>query len=96
MSTGEFYELHARLHGFGRAMPAFGAKKYGSTMPMPRAARGSWKAADVSKKLKPIGKWGYLWHGSPWQAKAATGAAAAAAATGAVATGYALAREDSE
>ncbi len=68
MNTGRFYEFHARLH----ASPKFGLGSSALGMRMPRGA--GWRAANVTPPIQPYGHIGYLWHGSPWQFKAAVGA----------------------
>ncbi len=66
MNTGRFYEYHARIHG----LPAFG----------PRTAQGMrllpgepWRAINVIPELKPYGRLGYIWYGSPTAFKIAVG-----------------------
>ncbi len=78
MSTGEFYELHAKLHGAGGAS-AFG-KGWARTF---RLLPGEpWQAARVPG-IRPYGTLGYLWFGSTTRLKIAAGAIGMAVGTGA-------------
>ncbi|RMD63826.1 RHS repeat-associated core domain-containing protein, partial [Candidatus Parcubacteria bacterium] len=74
MSTGRFYELHARLHGgaFGRVVA--------QVFRMPGG--GVWKATNVIPPLSAYGKIGYLWYGSPTSLKAVVIGGASAAGGG--------------
>ena len=87
MSKGEFYELHARLHRgllFGKKYPAEGF----------RLLPGEpWLAARVTPALKPFGKIGYLWYGSPLELKLLVGGGVLG---GGAAVGYALWPDDEE
>ena len=58
MSTGQFYELHSRLHGQG----AFGPRTAQGMRMLPGEA---WRASRLSPSPTPYGRLGYLWHGSP-------------------------------
>ncbi len=72
MTTAEFYELHARLHGG----PAFGTRTAQGMRLIPGEP---WRAANVVPALQPYGKLGYLWHASPTPLKLTVGGALGAA-----------------
>ena len=76
MSTGQFYEYHARLHAKG----LFGLRpKTATVMPMP--GKEVWCAANLPT-FQPRGHLGYLWHGSPTALKVAAGSGLAAVGAG--------------
>ena len=73
MSTGEFYEFHARLHGAG-GTAAFGRR----TAQGMRLLKGEpWRSAQVVEGLESYNKLQYLWYGSTTRLKVAAGAAGA-------------------
>ncbi len=74
MTQGRFYELHGKLHGADGPVAAFGRRSvFGN-----RLLKGEgWKASNVVEGLKPYGKLGYIWHGSPTRLRLAAGAVTA-------------------
>lgn len=83
MSTGRFYEYHARIHGqetlFG-GRSAQGASILKKSPKRPGSWTESWAASQVTPPLQPYGNLGYLWYGSPTELKITAGAGGAAAA----------------